>query len=256
MGEDFMYHIWKYDLLRWTAATAGILCAAVILVLFPVLRNEVMSNSNCVAEARPTIVLDAGHGGIDPGAIGVNQAKEKDLNLAIALRLRDILTLNGYKVIMIREDDISVHDAGISRIASIKTSDLKNRLCLINSYPNALALSIHQNFFEQQKYHGAQMFYGRKNPESQKLAEALQAAFRDTIQPDNERVVKRSTSDVYIIHNAESPTVLVECGFLSNPTECQNLCDEEYQQKVAFTIFHGICDYYARQNKEESEEKE
>lgn len=191
----------------------------------------------------PVVVIDAGHGGVDPGAIGTNGAQEKEINLAIALCLRDLLEASGYRVVMTRQEDVSIHDPQYTKIAQIKTSDLKKRLQIIEDHPEALAISIHQNHFTQEKYSGAQMFYGRKNPESRPLAEAIQAAFRERLQPENSREVKRSTGDVYIIHNATAPVVLVECGFLSNGAECALLCDEEYQRKAAFTIYCGILSY-------------
>lgn len=252
-----MYHTWKYRR-RWVVACAAVLLAAVTGIAgFCLRQTAVSSGSGAVSEnGKPVIILDAGHGGVDPGAIGVNQAEEKEINLAIALALRDILRVNGYEVVMIREEDVSVADPGITRISALKSSDLKNRLQTIHSYPGAIALSIHQNFFTESQYSGAQMFYGRQNPESETLAEVLQAAFRELLQPGNERMVKRSTSDVYIVHNAENPIVLVECGFLSNPAECEALCDTAYQQKVAFTIFRGLCDYAAAGGDTEAEEKE
>ncbi len=195
------------------------------------------------SDGKPVIIIDAGHGGIDPGAIGVNKSEEKNINLEIALCLRDILSANGWEVIMTRAEDISINDPKYTKVSQVKTSDLKNRLKIFEEHPEAVAISIHQNHFTQEKYNGAQMFYGRKNPESQPLAESIQAAFRENLQPDNSRVVKRSTKDVYIIYNATIPTVLVECGFLSNWSDCTQLCDEEYRQKVAFTIFSGIVNY-------------
>ncbi len=189
------------------------------------------------------VILDPGHGGIDPGAIGVNSQEEKEINLAISLCLRDILLANGYEVLMTREDDRSVHDPKYKKTAQIKTSDLKNRLKLIREHPDALVISIHQNKFQQESSQGAQMFYGRKNPASKQLAESIQQSFQTRLQPDNTREIKESTSAVYIIHNAENPIVLVECGFLSNYKDCANLCDPEYQKKAAFTIFAGITEY-------------
>lgn len=194
-------------------------------------------------EQRPVIVLDPGHGGVDPGAIGTNGAEEKDINLSIALCLRDILTANGWEVIMTRDEDIAINDPQYKKISQVKTSDLKKRLQIFEEHPEAIAITIHQNHFTQERYNGAQMFYGRKNPESQLIAEAIQTAFRENLQPENSRAIKRSTSDVYILHNATVPAVLVECGFLSNASECALLCDEEYQQKTAFTIYCGLLEY-------------
>ena len=194
-------------------------------------------------EVKPVVIVDAGHGGVDPGAIGKNGVNEKEVNLAIALDLRDILIVNGYEVVMIREEDTAINDPQYKKISQVKTSDLKKRLKIIESYPDAITVSIHQNKFGQEQYHGAQMFYGRHNEKSKLLAEILQNTFREDLQPDNTRAIKRSTSDVYILHNAKNPIVLVECGFLSNWQDCENLCNEEYQQKVAFTIFKGISVY-------------
>ncbi|MFZ2537966.1 MAG: N-acetylmuramoyl-L-alanine amidase [Oscillospiraceae bacterium] len=190
-----------------------------------------------------TVIIDAGHGGVDPGAIGANGCIEKDINLSIALCLRDMLTANGYKVIMTRDSDIALHDEKYKRIGQIKTSDLKNRLRLIDKNSDAITIMIHQNHFTAGKYNGAQMFYGRINDQSQPLAEALRQSFKENLQPNNQRETKRSSKDVYVLHNAKNPIVLAECGFISNYAEAELLCNEEYQQKVAFTIFSGIEGY-------------
>ncbi|WMJ22960.1 N-acetylmuramoyl-L-alanine amidase [Paludicola sp. MB14-C6] len=187
------------------------------------------------------VVIDPGHGGFDPGAIGVNKALEKDINLAIGLQLRDILIANGYDVIMTRTNDTAINENKISGVKSSKTSDLKNRLKIIENHPKAIALSIHQNEYVAESSSGAQMFYGRKNEASKSLAESIQNSFVNNLQPNNKRVVKRSTSDVYIVHNSKTPIVLVECGFLSNWNDAKLLTNEEYQKKVAFTIYCGIA---------------
>lgn len=202
--------------------------------------NNTIIVSNTKMSDITQVVIDAGHGGVDPGAIGINGVKEKDINLAISLYLKDILIANGYDVIMTRETDIAIHDPQNKSISKIKTSDLKNRLRIIDNQPNAIAVSIHQNKFPQQSSRGAQMFYGRKNEQSKQLAEALQNSFSDNLQHNNKREVKQSTSSVYIIHNAKIPITLVECGFVSNYEDAKLLSSEEYQQQVAFTIFCGI----------------
>lgn len=194
------------------------------------------------ARQETLIILDPGHGGVDPGAVG-NNVIEKDINLSIALTLRDILQLNGYSVIMTRETDISINNKELKKISQIKSSDLKNRLKLIDEHEGAITIMIHQNKFEQAKYSGAQMFYGQKNEESRMLAQVLQSEFKARLQPDNERQIKPSTSAVYILHNSKNPIVLAECGFVSNPDEAQLLLQEEYRQKIAFTIFCGIEEY-------------
>lgn len=217
---------------------AIIIVAVIVLTVSNVAKTITVNNFD-FNECKQ-VVIDPGHGGFDPGAIGVNKVLEKDINLAISLALRDILIANGYEVIMTRETDTAIHDKKNASLRSSKTSDLKNRLKIIESHPKAIAVSIHQNEFKSEKSHGAQMFYGRKNEASKVLAESIQKAFVTNLQPDNKRVVKRSTADVYIVHNAETPIVLVECGFISNWEEAKLLSEEEYQQKVAFTIYCGI----------------
>ena len=189
-----------------------------------------------------TIVIDAGHGGADGGAIGIGGVIEKNINLQIALKLRDILQINGYHVVMIRETDTSVHDSGKS-IAQQKKSDMRHRLKTMNETPNSLTVSIHQNYFEQQQYSGAQMFYGRRNADSRLLADCIQKRFVNHLQGDNKREIKQAGRDLYLMYYAERPIVLVECGFLSNPIEAALLSDDAYQSKVAFTVFSGIVDY-------------
>lgn len=244
-----MYQTWKCTR-RALVAGAAVFFLLTGFAVFTFWRGPTTFSGGDVAAEKPVIVIDAGHGGVDPGAVGDNGALEKDINLAVALCLRDILRINGYEVIMTREEDISIHDPGITKISAIKTSDLKNRLQLLDSCPDALAVSIHQNSFPQSQYHGAQMFYGPNHPDSLPLANAIQTAFR-ALQPDNERAVKRATSDVYIIYNARLPIVLVECGFVSNPEECRNLCDTQYQQKIAFSIFAGISAFRSDGTQEE-----
>lgn len=212
----------------------GIVCAIIYSV-----KSTFLVNNNSIAEIHK-VVIDPGHGGVDPGAIGLNKTQEKDINLAISLCLKDILISNGYEVIMTRESDIAIHDEHYKSISKIKTSDLKNRLKIIEDNPDAITISIHQNKFQSESSHGAQMFYGRKNIQSKMLAQSIQDAFVEKLQPDNQRKIKQSTSSVYIIHNATTPITLVECGFLSNRQEEELLIQEEYQQKVAFTIFCGI----------------
>ncbi len=212
----------------------------IIVATISGLRNVISTSGKHISTIKQ-VVIDPGHGGVDPGAIGINKANEKDINLAICLYLKDILMLNGYDVIMTRETDVSINSEEFKSISKIKTSDLKNRLKIIENYPNAIALSIHQNEFTSQNSTGAQMFYGRKNDQSSIVAQSIQDAFRENLQPNNRRAIKRSTSDVYIVHNAKNPVVLVECGFISNSKEAKLLCDEEYQQKVAFTIYCGIA---------------
>ena len=221
----------------------AILLVACLMVSPYTTIKSALSNSGDVTFSSNTVIIDAGHGGIDPGASGINGAIEKDINLNIALTLRDMLIANGYTVIMTRDTDRSLHDDTLTKVSQIKSSDLKNRLKLVDENSDAITIMIHQNHFSEEKYHGAQMFYGRLNPQSELLAQSLSQSFKEQLQPENTREIKPSSKDVYVLHHAKSPIVLAECGFLSNYVESELLSQEDYQQKIAFTIFSGIEGY-------------
>lgn len=200
-----------------------------------------------ISEETPVIVLDAGHGGIDGGCVSAEGIPEKNINLSILLRLRDILELNGYKVEVTRDTDTSIHDKGIEGIANQKSSDMDNRLEIFNKNKNAVCISIHQNQFTDPVYSGAQMFYSATDSRSESLAKNLQDSFKELIQPENDREIKLCGKELFLCYFSENPTVMVECGFLSNPEEAALLNTEEYQQKVAMTIFKGLTDYLNEQ---------
>jgi N-acetylmuramoyl-L-alanine amidase len=193
-----------------------------------------------------TVIIDPGHGGMDGGAIGYDGVIEKGINLSISLKLRSFLLSSGYKVIMTREDDRSIHDKNSSTISQKKTSDLHNRLKIVTAHPDALLVSIHQNIFEDSKYSGTQVFYSKSNKDSKVLAQTLQSNIKQILQPDNNREIKEAQNNLYILYNARSPAVMVECGFLSNQIECKQLQDDNYQNKMAFSIFYGILQYMSK----------
>ncbi len=191
------------------------------------------------------IILDAGHGGMDGGCSSANGDVEKNINLAILLDLRELLEMSGYTVIVTRDTDISIHDAGVEGIANQKSSDMDNRLAIFNSCEDAICISIHQNQFTDPKYSGAQMFYSDTCSESAVLAQGLQNQFVAFLQPDNQREIKLCGKELFLCYYSENPTVMVECGFLSNPEEAAKLVTEDYQQQVAFTIYAGLVQYCA-----------
>lgn len=193
--------------------------------------------------SKPTIIIDPGHGGIDGGCVSVDGTPEKGINLSISLYLRDILQSMGYNVVMTRDADVSIYDKGVEGIGNQKKSDMKNRLEIINSYENAVAVSIHQNQFTDGSYSGAQMFYSDTNDLSQSLATAVQNAFVKNIQPDNSREIKEIGNDLYLLYYSNCPMIMAECGFLSNEEECIKLKSEDYQKQVAFTIACGITEF-------------
>lgn len=182
---------------------------------------------------RHRIVVDPGHGGEDGGAVSCTGQLESGYNLAISLRLDDLLHLLGYDTTIIRREDTSVYRKG-ETIAQRKASDLKERVRIVGETENALLLSIHQNQFPDGRYSGAQVFYA-DTPGSQDLARALQGALVSTLNPGSSRKCKKS-SGVYLMEHIRCPGVLIECGFLSNPAEEAKLRDPEYQKKLCCVI--------------------
>ena len=179
------------------------------------------------------IVIDAGHGGEDGGAVSCTGRPESAYNLEIALRLRDLMHLLGYETKMIRTTDNSVHTSG-STIAQRKISDLKNRVQTVNETQNALLLSIHQNQFPDSRYSGGQVFYsGAESAEV--LAKEMQAAFAATVNPGSNREAKKA-SGVYLMEHINCTGILIECGFLSNPREEARLSSPEYQKQLCCVI--------------------
>lgn len=193
------------------------------------------------------IILDAGHGGFDGGAVASDGTVEKDINLKITLRLSELLRLWGFDVIMTRESDASTDDVESDKISVRKKSDLKNRLRLMYDYPEAVFVSVHLNKFTTSAAAGSQVFYGPRCPDSRLLGECIQQAVVRLLQPENKRVNKQATDSTYILSNAPIPAVIVECGFLSNSAELARLKDEDYQKQMAFGIFCGIMDYSNRE---------
>ena len=194
--------------------------------------------------AIPVIIIDPGHGGFDGGAVAPDGTVEKDINLKISLYLQEYLELSGFGTVMTRHEDISLEDVGLSTIRQKKTSDIHNRLKLMESTDNALFISIHQNKYHVEKYSGLQVFYSPEfSEQSSLLAHHIQESVTETLQPHNEREIKKCGTSVYLIYNAVKPAVLVECGFLSNKQETELLKTDDYQRKIAFSIASGIQDY-------------
>lgn len=191
----------------------------------------------------PVIIIDPGHGGEDGGAVGADGIVEKDINLSLAMTMRDLFLVSGFEVVMTREEDISIHDAGVKGTKKQKTSDLHNRLAMTEAYPDAIFISIHQNKFGDAKQNGAQVFYGPKNEASQELAELVQQNMVEMLQPDNKRKCKKGEKNLYLIYEAKCPAILVECGFLSNPEEARRLTDEAYQSQLAFGVLRSVMGF-------------
>lgn len=188
------------------------------------------------------VVIDAGHGGRDPGASGASGLAEDEINLKIALKLRRLIEQGGGTAIMIREDDSGLYTEGGNGKETRKREDLRNRHTLINSCGADILISVHLNSFPQSQYYGAQTFYQEKDDKSKKLAEIIQDELIKVLNRGNDRKAKPIDS-VYILKNNNMPGALIECGFLSNPEEERLLDDDHYQEKVAWSIFVGIVKY-------------
>jgi len=181
------------------------------------------------------IVIDAGHGGTDPGKIGVDGTQEKDLNLVMAHKLRELLEQQDIQVIMTRETDEGLYDANAT---NKKVQDMKRRCELINELQPACVLSIHQNSYHEEAIHGAQVFYYGNSSMSEKLAKVIQEELVNYVEPENHRQAKANET-YYLLKKTEVPVVIVECGFLSNWEESKKLQEEYYQDKLAWAISMG-----------------
>lgn len=243
----FLQSIIRCDLLK---KIAGILIAAVLILTF--FCRLIGTGTRRAIEAlseesrksfHKTVILDAGHGGEDGGAVGVDGSLEKDINLAIANAASAFLTLFGIAHISVRTTDKSVCDEGLKTVRERKRSDILNRDALVRSTENSLLVSIHQNHYSDARYSGAQMFYSSNNPSSAILAEQLRQSIIQGLQPDNARENKASGANIYLLYHAEAPAVLVECGFISNRNEVKKLNDPVYDAQMAFYISKGILNY-------------
>ncbi len=221
-----------------------VICALIFNATTYFYSSDKVSGNSDNSSKIPVIIIDAGHGGFDGGAVAPDGTIEKDINLKISLYLQEYLELSGFETVMTRYEDISLEDDGLNTIRQKKTSDIHNRLKLMNDTRNALFISIHQNKYHVEKYRGLQVFYSPDfSEESSELARNIQENVTEILQPDNERQIKKCGTSVYLIYNAVKPAVLVECGFLSNYNETELLKTDEYQRKIAYSIATGIQDY-------------
>lgn len=215
---------------------------AILLSLVYVGRETILYTAGRGVEAdgeERCVVIDAGHGGNDPGKIGINGAEEKDINLQIAEKVKKYLEASDIKVVMTRESDEGLYDADAS---NKKVQDMKRRIELIDEVSPDVTVSIHQNSYPEEYVHGAQVFYYTGSRQGQELAEAVQRQLVGKVDPENKRQIKGNDS-YYLLKRTGIPIVIVECGFLSNSAEAEKLCDEEYQDYVAWAIHMGILQY-------------
>lgn len=214
---------------------------AIFLVLIILNYIKLMANAT-KTDGEVVVVIDAGHGGNDPGKVGTLGTLEKDINLSIALKLKEVLEQKGVKVVLTRTDDACLSTPGAT---NKKTSDMNNRVEIINSANADCLISIHQNSYTDSSVKGAQVFYYGSSEESKKLAEELQSSLISNVDSDNNRQCKEG-NDYFILRKTTCPGVIVECGFLSCPEEEKKLIDETYQQKIAEAIAETVCDIYVK----------
>lgn len=184
------------------------------------------------------VVVDAGHGGSDPGKVGINNALEKDINLQIAEMLKKFLEAEDIKVVMTRENESGLYDEGAS---NKKVRDMKRRIAIIEEADPVLVVSIHQNSYHEEYVKGAQVFFYETSEKSKELAELLQEQFR-FLDAENNRQAKGNNS-YYLLKKTKRTIVIVECGFLSNRAEADKLVTPYYQEKLAWNIHMGIMKY-------------
>lgn len=227
----------------------SILCAVIIFAVSvfvtsnKITRNIISTFSvNELSYSEHTVILDAGHGGEDSGAIASDGTYEKDLNLELCRKLALIFELFGINYIEIRTEDISVGDISLDTIRKRKVSDINKRFETINNTENAVLLSIHQNNFQIEKYFGTQVFYASTET-SDILADCIQNAVVQNLQNNNHRKIKKCDNSVFLLYKAKVPSVMVECGFISNSEELKLLKTEEYQLQLSYFITKGLINY-------------
>ena len=230
---------------RWkTLVFYGILTTLAFLVIMMIV--AVSSRTKFTAQSVPmraSVVLDAGHGGLDGGAVSADGVCEAPLTLQITLRARDVFTLFGVQPLLTRSDDHSLGFDPSATIRENKRADLEGRLAIMRQWPDVPFISIHLNQFPDPKYSGSQVFYAQNGKGGEGLANAMQGRMRAFLDRENSRVCKPAPEGVFLMKNACAPAVTVECGFLSNPAECALLQEKEYQTKIALAIFGGYLDF-------------
>ncbi len=208
-------------------------------------QGAVLVQSDKATPKEACIVVDAGHGGSDPGKVGTNGAREKDINLELAKKLKKLLEKEHLTVILTRDSDAGLDPAGST---NKKAADMQNRCQIITDANPLFTVSIHQNSYPAPEVKGAQVFYYEQSAQGKELAETIQSSLIANVDPNNTRTAK-SNASYYLLKKTPTPTVIVECGFLSNPAEAALLLDDAYQDKLAEAICQGILSYLEKEKK-------
>lgn len=206
---------------------------------------EVSKSMNGGSVQKNVIVVDPGHGGIDPGMLGIGNLEEKKINLEVSLRLKKALEEKGFTVVMTREEDKGLYDESSN---SKKSQDMQRRIAMINEAKPVLTVSVHQNSYQDSSVRGPQVFYFQHSAEGEKLAKAIQQSLNTELGVERPREAKSNTT-YYLLKRSEGTLVIAECGFLTNPDEAALLQTEEYQEKVAAALAEGVVTYLEQEGK-------
>ena len=219
-----------------------VLLSGIVSVVSHIYREVQASSFASTSPYEKIVVIDAGHGGEDSGAVGATGVLEKNLNLEMAFKVGELLEKEGYLVVYTRNEDKLLYgkDEDIKGIRKI--SDLKNRCKIAESYPDSIFVSLHMNSFGDSRYSGLQVYYSESSEGSARLANSVQSKVRELIQPENKRKIKAGDG-IYLLENISGDAILIECGFLTNTEECKKLSEKEYQNRLSFAIVCGIIDY-------------
>lgn len=221
----------------------AIILIAVLILGYSLLRKSMATPVTYLPISNKIIAIDPGHGGVDPGAVSKSGIKEDEINLKIALKLKRLIEQSGGIVFMTRTTDEGLYTSESKTLRQMKREDLNKRREVIENSGSEILISIHLNSFIRSSYYGAQTFYKKESVEGEKLALIIQEELRNILGKDNKRQPQKR-DDVYLLNEVSIPTVLVECGFLSNSTEEQLLTEESYQEKIAWAIYVGIMNYF------------
>ncbi len=238
-----------YFTLNFKGLFSGVLvgCLLISFIFFVAVPQDTSTTSNGSVNFAPynrhLIIIDAGHGGEDSGTVSAKGVNEKLINLEISNKLEMLFELCGYRTVMTRTDDRLIYSGSPTTIKEKKVSDLHNRLKIAENNPDGVFLSVHQNYFTESKYWGTQVFYSPNNSDSKFIAENIQNSAINNMQKENTRKTKQSGKEIFLLYNIKSPAVMVECGFMSNPSEALNLEDCNYQIKMSLSIIDGINNY-------------
>ncbi len=232
----------KFGILPYILLVFLLIASAIFLKL--IYNNYLFESSKHIMSSgfeKRTLIIDAGHGGKDGGAVSVTGSLEKDLTLDMSLNMKEIFNLLGYDIIMTRETDIELtSDKGSSR----KSKDLYGRLDISEKNPDVLFVSVHMNKFSQSKYSGLQVYYSPNNTLSKKIADTVQENIKNILQTDNNRLAKPATRSIFLLYKIKAPAILIECGFISNPNEAELLETKEYRQDLSLALVSSLTEFF------------